>query len=198
MRTHLRPALGLLLVLTVVTGGLYPALVTALASLLVPVQAGGSVLSVDGRAVGSRLVGQSFTGASYLHGRPSATSARPYDGAASSGSNLGPTSATLDSLVRVRAAALRTTEGLPADAPLPVDLLTASGSGLDPHVSPAAAALQAPRIARERGIPTDSVARIVAAATAPRWIGLVGEPRVNVLLVNLLLDGHVPSGTIQP
>lgn len=198
MRTHLRPAVVLLLVCTVLTGGVYPLLVTGLASLLAPVQASGSVITLNGTAIGSRFVGQPFSSATYLHGRPSATSARPYDGASSSGSNLSPTNPVLDSLVRSRAAALRASEGLAADTPLPVDLLTASGSGLDPHVSPAAARLQAPRIARARGISTDSVTRVLDVATAPRWLGVVGEARVHVLLVNLLLDGRVRPGSIQP
>lgn len=198
MRSHLRPALGLLLVLTVLTGGVYPAIVTAIARVAFPVQASGSVIVAGDTAVGSRFVGQPFAGERYLHGRPSATSARPYDGAASSGSNLGPTNPTLDSLVRARAAAVRAAEGLAPDAPVPVDLLTASGSGLDPHLSPAAARLQATRIARARGLAPDSVLRVVDAATAPRWLGVAGEPRVNVLLVNLLLDGRVPAGSIQP
>ncbi len=198
MRAHLRPALGLLLVFTLVTGVAYPALVTGLASVFMPAQATGSVLSGPSGALGSRLLGQSFTGPRHLHGRPSATAAVPYDGAASSGSNLGPTNPVLDSLVRARAAAVRAAQGLSADAAIPVDLLTGSGSGLDPHVSPAAAALQAPRIARARGITTDSVSRVLAVATADRWLGLVGEPRVHVLLANLLLDGRVRPGTIQP
>ena len=198
MRAHLRPAFGLLLAATVVTGGLYPAVVTGVAATVTPRQASGSVVLVDGRPVGSRLLGQPFTAPAYLHGRPSATAAHPYDGGASSGSNLGPTNPVLDSAVRSRAAERRRIEGLAADAPVPVDLVTASASGLDPHVSPAAARLQVARIARARGLSPDSVARMIAAATAPRWLGLVGEPRVNVLLVNLLLDGRVPAGTIQP
>jgi K+-transporting ATPase ATPase C chain len=198
MSRHLRPAAGLLLLATLVTGGLYPAVITAVAASALPTQATGSLLVVDGTAVGSSWLGQPFADARHLHGRPSATSARPYDGASSAGSNLGPTNPTLDSLVRARVAERRAIEGLDAGAAVPVDLVTASGSGLDPHISSAAARLQIPRIARTRGLPPDSVARVLAAATAPRWLGLVGEPRVNVLLANLLLDGRVSPGTIQP
>jgi K+-transporting ATPase ATPase C chain len=198
MRAHLRPALGLLLLGTAVTGGLYPLAVTTLAAVAVPAEAAGSVVVVDGGAVGSRFLGQPFAAPGHLHGRPSATAVRPYDGAASSGSNLGPTNPQLDSAVRARAAARRAVEGLAPAAPLPVELLTASASGLDPHISPAAARLQIPRIARVRGLAPDSVARLLAAATAPRWLGVVGAPRVNVLLVNLLLDGRVAPGTIKP
>ena len=189
MRSHLRPAVVLLVLATLVTGGLYPAVVTLVARVVFPWQAGGSLLATGDLAVGSALVGQPLAGDRWLVGRPSATSARPYDASASSGSNLGPTNPVLDSLVRARVAAARTREGLATDAMVPVDLVTASASGLDPHLSPAAAALQLPRIARVRGLTPDSVRALLAAATEPRWLGLAGEPRVNVLRANLLLAG---------
>lgn len=187
-----RPAVMAVLVFSVVTGVVYPALVTGVSQLAFPAAAAGSpVRRADGVIVGSRLVGQSFTDPRYLWGRPSATSPA-YNGAASSGSNLGPTSAVLDSLVRARVAALRasiTAAGLPVPStPVPVDLVTASGSGLDPDISPAAAAWQAPRIAAVRGLPIGRVAAIIQQHTTPPWLGLVGGARVNVLAVNLALD----------
>ncbi|MCU0625332.1 MAG: potassium-transporting ATPase subunit KdpC [Gemmatimonadaceae bacterium] len=191
MREQLRPAVVLLALMTLVTGAIYPALVTGIARLAFPWQATGSVLTVGGRAVGSALLGQPFSGDRHLIGRPSATGPVPYNGASSSGSNLGPVNPALDSLVRARVALVRAREGLAPDARIPADLVTASGSGLDPHLSPAAAALQAPRIARARGIPVDSVLGILRRAEAPRWLGLVGERRVTVLRANLLLDGTV-------
>jgi len=188
MRAQLRPALMLLLVFTALTGLAYPLATTGIAQLLFPSQAHGSLIAVDGRRVGSALVGQAFPDSGWLVGRPSATST-PYDARSSAGSNLGPTSPTLDSLVRARVEAVREREGLAADQPIPVDLVTASGSGLDPHLSPASALLQVPRIARIRGIPEDSVRAILARATSPRALGVLGEARVNVLYANLLLGG---------
>ncbi|MBL0937378.1 MAG: potassium-transporting ATPase subunit KdpC [Gemmatimonadaceae bacterium] len=184
-----RPTITLLLVMTVITGMIYPALTTGIARAVFPSQARGSVITLNGRDMGSRLVGQSFTDSAHLHGRPSATSAHPYDARSSAGSNLGPSSAILDSLVRERVTTVRALEGLSATTPVPGDLVLASGSGLDPHISPAAAELQVARLARVRGISADSVRRIIARATSNRLAGMVGEPRVNVLFVNLMLDG---------
>lgn len=189
MRAHIRPALVLLLIMSVATGLLYPLTVTGVAQLLFPVQANGSLIIVDSRTVGSALIGQEFSGDEWLIGRPSAIGT-PYDARTSSGSNLGPTSAVLDSLLTSRVQHVRLREGLPLDARVPADIATASGSGLDPHLSPAAAALQVPRIARVRGLSEDSVRAILARATRPRDLGTLGEPRVNVLLFNLMLDGR--------
>lgn len=188
-----RPTVALLLVMTVITGVIYPALTTGVARAVFPSQARGSVISINGHDVGSRLVGQAFADSAYLHGRPSATSAHPYDARSSSGSNLGPSSSMLDSLVRERVSTVRALEGLSATAPIPGDLVLASGSGLDPHVSPASAELQVSRLARVRGVSADSVRRVIARATSRRFAGVIGEPRVNVLFVNLMLDGATPG-----
>ncbi|WP_437308839.1 potassium-transporting ATPase subunit KdpC [Sorangium sp. So ce388] len=188
MLAHLRPALVLLLVLTGVTGFAYPLLTTAIAQAAFPRQANGSVLRQDGRVVGSILLGQPFDDPRYFWGRPSATSPVPYAGQASAGSNLGPTNPALAEAVEARIDALRAADPESA-APVPVDLVTASGSGLDPHISPAAAAYQARRVARARGLPEAEVRRLVARHTEGRLLGLLGEPHVNVLLLNLALDG---------
>lgn len=174
----------MLVVLTVVTGVVYPLVVTAFARVAFPARASGSPVERDGRVVGSELVGQAFGDARYFHGRPSAT-ATPYDARASSGSNLGPTSPVLEQQLRDRAHALNAA-GL--SAPLPADLLTASGSGLDPHVTPAAAFAQVARVAQVRGMERAAVEALVAARVEPRTFGLFGEARVNVLLLNLDLD----------
>lgn len=191
MRAQLRPALAFLLVMTLLTGVAYPAMVTALAQALFPSQANGSLIETQGAVRGSRLIGQPFTGAGYLWPRPSATGPTPYHAAASTGSNLGPSNPALAEAVATRVAALRAADTSLAD-PIPVDLVTSSGSGLDPHLSPAAALVQAPRIARARGISPDSVASVIRAQTEGRFLGFLGEPRVNVLLVNLALDGVHP------
>lgn len=188
MLAHLRPALVLLLVLTGVTGFAYPLLTTAIAQAAFPRQANGSVLRKDGRVVGSILLGQPFDDPRYFRGRPSATSPVPYAGQASAGSHLGPTNPALAEAVEARIDALRAADPETA-APVPVDLVTASGSGLDPHISPAAAAYQVRRVARARGLPEDEVRRLVARHTEGRLLGLLGEPHVNVLLLNLALDG---------
>ncbi|WP_437612327.1 potassium-transporting ATPase subunit KdpC [Sorangium sp. So ce834] len=188
MLAHLRPALVLLAVLTALTGGAYPLLTTAIAQAAFPRQANGSLVIADGRVAGSTLLGQPFDDPRYFWGRPSATSPVPYAGQASAGSNLGPTNPALAELVKARIDALRAADPESA-APVPVDLVTASGSGLDPHVSPAAAAYQVRRVARARGLPEGQVRRLVARHTEGRLLGLLGEPHVNVLLLNLALDG---------
>ncbi len=186
MLRELRPALVIFLLLTVLTGLLYPGVVTIIGRLAFPDQATGSVVTRSGVTVGSRLLGQQFSEPRYFWGRPSATGPQPFNGAASSGSNLAATNPALEQSVRERVAALRTAGSGPGA--VPVDLVTASGSGLDPHVSPAAAEYQVARVARERGIPESEVRRLVSAATQGRTFGILGEPRVNVLELNLALD----------
>ncbi len=198
MLSHLRPALVLLGLFTVLTGLVYPAVVTGIAQVVFPRQSGGSLVEQGGRTVGSALVGQEFApNPAYVWGRPSATGSNPYnafngeDLTGSSGSNLGPTNPALAEAVAARAALLRAADAGNA-APIPVDLVTASGSGLDPHVSPSGAAYQAARVARARGIDVAAVQRLIAANTEGRTLGILGEPRVNVLAVNLALDAAAP------
>lgn len=187
MAKLLRQSLVMLLLLTIVTGVVYPLLVTGVAQGLFPAQANGSLLMEHDKAVGSRLIGQSFTDPRYFWGRPSATSPMPYNGASSGGSNQGPTNPALTAAVKQRIEALRAAD--PGNtAPVPVDLVTASGSGLDPHISPAAAQYQVARVARVRGLPQATVKALVAAHTSGRQLGVLGEPRVNVLELNLALD----------
>jgi potassium-transporting ATPase KdpC subunit len=183
----LRSALLLFVLLTVLTGLVYPLVLTALARLLFPAQAAGSLLTRDGHAVGSALIGQSFSDPGHFWGRPSATTPQPYNGAGSTGSNLGPLNPALLDAVRERVKALQAAD--PGNrAPVPVDLVTASGSGLDPHISVAAAEYQAGRVARTRGLPEERVQALIAAHTEGRLLGVLGEPRVNVLELNLALD----------
>jgi potassium-transporting ATPase KdpC subunit len=183
----IRPALVLLALFTVLTGALYPAVVTAAAQLMFPSEANGSLIEDSGGVHGSRLIGQPFTRPGYFWSRPSATSPVPYNGAASSGSNLGPLNPALADAVKQRIEALRAAD--PGNtAPVPVDLVTASGSGLDPHISPAAALYQVGRVARARERDPAQVKRLVDAYTEGRTLGLLGEPRVNVLELNLALD----------
>jgi len=187
MSTLLRPAAILFTALATLTGVIYPALVTVVARQLFPHQADGSLLERQEQVVGSRLIGQSWSDRDHFWGRPSATATAPYDAAASGGSNLGPTNPALLDAVQARITALRS--GNPTqNLPIPVELVTASASGLDPHISPAAAHWQVPRVARARGIPEDQLHRLVAAHTEERTLGILGSPRVNVLELNLALD----------
>jgi K+-transporting ATPase ATPase C chain len=187
MLKELKPALLMLVLLTGLTGAIYPALITGLAQALFPHQASGSLIKRDGRAVGSELIGQPFSDPKYFWGRPSATGPVPYNAGASSGSNLGPLNPSLEEAVKARIDALRAADPGNA-APIPVDLVTASGSGLDPHISPAAAEYQVMRVARLRGLPPNELRHLVAAHTEPRQFGVFGEPRVNILMLNLALD----------
>ncbi len=184
----MRPALVLLAFLTVLTGLVYPLAVTGLAQAIFPVQANGSLLQRDDRVIGSALIGQPFDDPRYFWGRPSATAPFPYNAAASAGSNLGPGNPALIEAVQTRMAALRAAD--PGNhEPVPVDLVTASASGLDPHIRLAAALYQAPRVARARGLDVAAVRQLVAQETEGRQLWLLGEPRVNVLKLNLALDG---------
>lgn len=185
---ELRSTLVLFALLTVVTGVLYPGVVTLVGAVAFPAQSGGSLVERDGKAVGSRLIGQAFSSPGYFWSRPSATGPMPYNGAVSSGSNQGPINPALEQAVRDRIEALRSAD--PGNSmPVPVDLVTASGSGLDPHISPAAAEYQVARVARARGLEPAAVRALVQAATEGRTFGVLGEPRVNVLELNLALDG---------
>jgi K+-transporting ATPase ATPase C chain len=187
MSKMIRPALVLFVLLSAITGLLYPLAVTGTAQALWPHQANGSVVLHDGTPVGSALIGQHFSEARYFWGRPSATTPTPYNAMASGGANLGPLNPALVDAVQARVAALRAADPT-QHAPVPLDLVTTSASGLDPHISPAAARWQAPRIARLRGLAPQQVERLIAQHTeAPLW-GLLGEPRVNVLALNLALD----------
>jgi K+-transporting ATPase ATPase C chain len=187
MKRQILTALLAILVLTVLTGIVYPLVVTGLARLVFPRQASGSLIRERGRIVGSALIGQPFSAPGYFWGRPSATEPFPDDPALSTGSNLGPTNPALLAAVKARVAALRAAD--PGnDAPVPVDLVTASASGLDPDISPAAAYYQVPRVARARSLPESEVRALVAAHLSGRSVGLFGEPRVNVLELNLALD----------
>jgi K+-transporting ATPase ATPase C chain len=187
MLKELKPAFVMLLGLTVLTGVAYPLLVTGIAQGLFANQANGSLIEQNGKIVGSALIGQPFSDPKYFWGRPSATGPVPYNAAASSGSNLGPLNPALEEAVKARIAALKAADPSQT-APIPVDLVTASGSGLDPHISPAAAAWQAPRIARLRGLSLDTVRKLIAQHTQDRQFGVLGEARVNVLQLNLALD----------
>lgn len=183
MLSQLRPAVVIFTALTLITGVAYPLLVTVIAQTVFRHQANGSLIERDGRVVGSDLIGQGFSGAKHFWSRPSAAG---YNGAASTGSNLGPTNPAQWDAVKQRIATLHEAHG--SDSPIPIDLVTASGSGLDPHITPAAAEYQAARIARERGMSIDEVRALVDAATEGRTFGLLGEPRVNVLQLNFALE----------
>jgi K+-transporting ATPase ATPase C chain len=184
----IRPAIILLLVMTALVGLVYPLVITGIARVAFPQQAVGSLITRDGKAVGSSLIGQSFSSPKYFWGRPSATSPQPYNGIASTGSNLGPLNPALIDSVKARVQALRDAD--PGNAqPIPVELVTASASGLDPEISPAAARYQAGRVARARGIPLRQIETLIQTHVQGRLLGLIGEPRVNVLELNLALDG---------
>lgn len=185
----IRPVVVLLAAFTLLLGVAYPAAVTGVAQVVFPAKANGSLVAVEGRVVGSDLVGQPFSEERYFWSRPSA-SVPAYDGLASGGSNLGPTSPELLASVRERVERLRAAH--PGEGPVPIDLVTASGSGLDPHVSPAAALYQARRVARARGLPPEQVRDLVLASGEPPALGVVGAPRVNVLRLNIALDAMAP------
>jgi len=196
MLREIRPAIVLLLVLTAITGLAYPLAMTAIAGALFPAQAQGSLIAKDGKVIGSALIGQEFKDDKYFHGRPSATLApdpndstktvaAPYNAANSGGSNLGPTSKALADRLKEDVDKLKTEN---PTAQVPVDLVTTSASGLDPDISPEAAEFQVPRVAKARNMPQDAVKQIVAANVQGRLLGLMGEPRVNVLALNLALD----------
>jgi len=188
MRRQLLPALRMVLVLTVLTGLAYPLLVTGLAQGLFPEQANGSFLRRDGEIVGSSLQGQVFTANRFFHTRPSAAGETGYDASATSGSNDGPTNEEFLAVVEQRVAAYRETNELPADVRVPVDAITASGSGLDPNITPANARLQAPRVAAARGLDEQRVLDLVDEYSAGPTLGILGEDRVNVVELNLALD----------
>lgn len=194
MSKLLRQSFSLLLLMTVITGVLYPLAATGLAQLVFPGQANGSLIVKDGKPLGSVLIGQSFTDPKYFWGRPSATTPNAYNASASSGSNLGPTNPALTDAVRQRIAALRAADP-DNNAPVPVDLVTASGSGLDPEISPAAAQYQLARVAKARGLGAARVQALVNGYTYGRQLGVLGEPRVNVLQLNLALDASQAHGS---
>jgi K+-transporting ATPase ATPase C chain len=189
MKGLLRPALVLFAILTVITGVIYPLAVTGIAQVIFPRAANGSLIERDGKTLGSELIGQAFADPKYFWSRPSATTPFAYNSASSSGSNTGPTNPALSDAVKQRIDALRAADPGNADA-VPVDLVTASASGLDPDISPAAAQFQLRRVARARGRGESEIADLVAKATEPRQLGILGEPRVNVLKLNLMLDAR--------
>ncbi|KVR37729.1 potassium-transporting ATPase subunit KdpC [Burkholderia multivorans] len=187
MKSLIRPLVVIFVVLTAVTGLAYPAVLTAVGQAVFPWQANGSLIERNGQVVGSALIGQSFDAPKYFWGRLSATSPMPYNATGSGGSNLGPLNPSLAEQVKARIAALRDA-GTDLSKPVPVDLVTASASGLDPEITPAAAAYQIERVANARHLARETVAQLVAANTTGRQFGVLGEPRVNVLKLNVALD----------
>jgi K+-transporting ATPase ATPase C chain len=187
IREEMRQTVKMLLALTLVTGLIYPAVVAGISQVLFPHQANGSLIIKDSHVIGSELIGQAFSDPKYFWSRPSATGPMAYNASASSGSNLAPSNPALTVAVKARITALQLA-GPTNRAPIPVDLVTASGSGLDPHISPAAAEYQAARVAQVRHLPIETVSKLVAESTEDRQWGVFGEPRVNVLQLNLALD----------
>ncbi|MEA3247275.1 MAG: potassium-transporting ATPase subunit KdpC [Gemmatimonadota bacterium] len=191
MMSHMRPAIGMTVLLMALTGVVYPGIVTGIAQLLLPSQANGSLVEKDGKPVGSALIGQAFAGARYFHARPS-NAGSGYDASASSGTNTGPTDARLADTLIAGAVAKAVAEDGAEKGKIPSDYVTASGSGLDPHISPASAELQVARVARARGLDAARVRDLVARHTEGPQLGILGDPRVNVLRLNLALDSIVP------
>jgi potassium-transporting ATPase KdpC subunit len=191
MRYQIGPAFRMMLIMTVLTGLLYPGVVTGLCQLLFPWQANGSIVKANGRAVGSALIGQNFTKPQYFHPRPSAAGNNGYDASASNASNYGPTNQKLIDRVKTGIVKFRQ-ENPNYRGPIPADLLTTSASGLDPDLSPASALAQAPRVAEARGATLEKIEQLITAQTQGRELGLLGEPRVNVLALNMELDKQFP------
>jgi K+-transporting ATPase ATPase C chain len=194
LKNQLRPAIVLTLVLCLITGAAYPGIVTALAQALFPRQANGSLVSVNGRVVGSELIGQTFTQPWYFHSRPSAAGADGYDASASIATNKGPTDLKLADTLIAGAVERAIQEDGAVKGKIPADMVTASASGLDPHISPANAELQVARVARARGVDEARIREVLAGFIEGRQFGFFGEPRVNVLMLNIALDSLVPRG----
>lgn len=197
MWSHAKPAVSMLLIWTFITGAVYPLVITGIARVIFPDQANGSLIVKEGKPIGAALIGQSFSDPRYFRGRPSATSPMPYNASESGGSNLGPTNPDLIAAVAARIESLR--EADPGNqSPVPIDLVTASGSGLDPHISPAAAEYQVKRVSNARSLTPEEVRELIARHTESRQFKILGEPRVNVLRLNLALDEVRPSAPDGP